>query len=68
MSVVYLAELRERIPLDRRFGPQRSGVTPAEGFVSDEWSPRRRFLFLLGASIACWALVLLPIYALIQLR
>ena len=33
---------------------------------SGDWSPRKKFLCLVSASLASWVIVLAPIYALVQ--
>lgn len=33
---------------------------------SNDWSPRKKFLCLVFASLASWAIVLAPLYALVQ--
>ena len=44
----------------------RPGSAAGDMKPSEDWSPSKKFLCLVAASLASWAIVLTPIYALVQ--
>ncbi len=67
MTVLHLVEQSGRAPPGGLLRPAAAELIPARGARSAEWSPRRKVAFAVLSSLACWALLLIPLYALARL-
>ncbi len=67
MSVIRLSDYRKNEFLDSGLTLLHPQPDSTDSELSGDWSPRKRLLFLVFASLACWLVVLAPIYALTQI-
>ncbi len=67
MSVIGLSGYRSNEFFDSGLTLLHPQPDSTDSELSGDWSPRKRLLFLVFASLACWLVVLAPIYALAQI-